>query len=119
MNADSRDDLINQAINNAVTDLIPHGAGTVTETRLRHILKRVAAQSAQVTRSYELLNIRDTDDLMDSWGVSRRRVQAHCKNLHDRWGVGRKIGNIWLLSADEADSHAPGPAGRPKTRIDA
>lgn len=89
VDANSRDQMIAGYIDNAVTDLIPHRAG------------------------YELLNILDTAEIAELWGVSTRRVRAHCAHLHDRWGVGRKANGGWLMSRAEAESHRPGQSGRP------
>ncbi len=108
-----KDGLIAQSIDQAVTDLIPHGAGVVHEHRLRHILNRVAQNAATAGAHAALLGLRDSDELAQDWGVSKRRAQAHCAHLHERWGVGRKAGNAWLLTAEEAEAHRPGPAGRP------
>lgn len=113
MDTNSRDQMIASHIDNAVTDLIPHGAGTVTEHRLRHILNRVAQQTAQTSKNYELLNLLDTAEIAELWGVSTRRVRAHCAHLHDRWGVGRKANGGWLMTRAEAENHRPGNAGRP------
>ena len=107
-----KDSLIAQAIDNAVTDLIPHGAGVVHEQRLRHILSRVAQNAATAGAHAALLGLRDSNELAEMWGVSKRRVQAHCAHLHERWGVGRRVGNAWMLTAEEAESHRPGTPGR-------
>lgn len=114
MDANTRDEMISQYIDQAITDLIPHGAGVVHEHRLRHILQRIAQQAGQTIKTYELLNLVDSAELEQLWGVSRRRVNAHCAALHERWGVGRKVGGAWLLTADEAERHTPGPGGRPR-----
>lgn len=113
VDANSRDQMIAGYIDNAVTDLIPHRAGAVTEHRLRHILNHVAQQAMQTSKHYELLNILDTAEIAELWGVSTRRVRAHCAHLHDRWGVGRKANGGWLMSRAEAESHRPGQSGRP------
>lgn len=64
-------------------------------------------------REIELLS---TDELATKWAVSKRRVQAHIVTLHERFGVGRKVGRDWLLSADEAERHRPGSTGRPRNK---
>jgi len=112
VDANTRDQMIAQAINNAVSDLIPHGAGVVHEHRLRHILARVAQQAGSAHVACELLGLVDSNDLVELWGVSKRRVQAHCAHLHERWGTGRRVGNAWMLTAGEAESHRPGKPGR-------
>lgn len=114
MNRETYDQMNQQAIDEAVDRLLPNGAGTVTEPRLRQALTVLTQQIANNTRAYELLGIRTSDELAEEWGVSRRRAQAYIATLHERWGVGRKIGGVWCLSADEAATHRPAEkAGRP------
>lgn len=116
MNKQSYESLIEQEIDSTIEHLLPHGGGaTITETRLRSALDALATRIANHTRAYELLGIRTSDEMAEEWGVSKRRAQAHIATLHDRFGVGRKVGRDWLLSADEAERHPPRPgAGRPK-----
>jgi hypothetical protein len=104
-------------IDSTIDRLLPHGAGTVTEPRLRQALDVLAQRIASNTRAYELLGIRTADEMAEEWRVSRRRAQAYIAMLHERFGVGRKIGNVWCLSAEEAGTHRPAEnAGRPKRR---
>jgi hypothetical protein len=106
---------LNQAeIDRAVEQLIPDGAGVVTDLRLRAALKVLVGSVASNTRAYELLGIKASEELAEEWGVSRRRTQKFIADLHERWGVGRKIGNVWCLSAAEAETHRPAQTGRPK-----
>lgn len=115
MNKQSYESLIEQEIQNTVDRLMPHGGGaTITEHRLRSALDVLAQRIASHARAYELLGIRSSDELAEEWGVTKRRVQAHIAGLHERFGVGRKFGGIWCLSAEEAERHRPGPRGRPK-----
>lgn len=116
MNREQYEVSIQQEIAATVDRLLPHGGGaTVTEHRLRSALDVLAQRIANHTRAYELLGIRTSDELAAEWGVTKRRVQAHVQMLHERFGVGRKIGSVWMLSADEAERHRPGPAGRPRS----
>lgn len=115
MDKQSYESLINQEIANTIGRLLPHGGGaTITETRLRTALDALAIRIANHTRAYELLGIRTSDEMAEEWGVSKRRAQAHIALLNARFGVGRKVGRDWLLSADEAERHPPRTtAGRP------
>lgn len=65
-------------------------------------------------RDYKPLEFRTSDEAAKMWGVTVRRAQAHIALLNARFGVGRKVGRDWLLSADEAERHPPRQgAGRP------
>ena len=62
-------------------------------------------------------HLRTIPQLAQEWGVSVRRAQAHVKHLHTRLNVGRKLGNIWVLSEAEAADHRPAEnPGRPKAK---
>lgn len=115
MDKQSYENLVKQEIANTIERLLPHGGGaTVTEIRLRTALDTLATRIANHTRAYELLGIRTSDEMAEEWGVSKRRAQAHIATLNMRFGVGRKVGRDWLLSADEAERHPPRTtAGRP------
>lgn len=108
------DQMNEQEIASTVERLLPHGAGAVTEPRLRQALAVLVARVASNTRAYELLGIRTAEELAAEWNVSRRRAQQYIATQHARWGVGRKIGNMWTLSAEEAATHRPSTTGRPR-----
>lgn len=113
MDKQSYESLIESEIQSAVERLLPHGGGaTITEVCLRSALDVLAQRIASHTRSYELLGIRSSDELAIEWNVSKRRVQAHIQSLHERFGIGRKVGRDWMLSADEAERHRPRPYNR-------
>lgn len=113
MDKQQYESLIESEIRSTVNRLLPHGGGaTITEARLRSALDALAQQIASHTRSYELLGIRSSDELAAEWNVSKRRVQAHIQSLHERFGVGRKFGRDWFLSAEEAERHRPRPYNR-------
>ncbi len=106
---------LNEAINSLV-EQFPQLSGR--EVRIQSILTKLQHSSASNTRAYELLGLRDSDELPYFRGVSMRRVTAHCQTLHERFGVGRKFGKTWVLTADEAERHRPAAkAGRPKANL--
>lgn len=115
MNKQQYEASIEQEVQSTIDRLLPHGGGaTITEHRLRSALDILVQRIARDTRAYELLNIKSSDGLAEEWGVTKRRVQAHIAGLHERFGVGRKFGRDWFLSAAEAEQYRPGPAGRPR-----
>lgn len=114
MDKQSYEEMIDREIADTVSRLLPNGSGVVTEHRLQHALEQLAQRVASHTRSYELLNLKASAEIAEVWGVSVRRVRSHVASLHERWGVGMKAGNEWLLSADEIEQHKPGTPGRPR-----
>jgi hypothetical protein len=118
MNKPQHDQLQSDELNEAINSLVeqfPQLAGR--EIRIRAVLTKLQHGSASNTRAYELLGLCASNDLAQLWGVSMRRVTAHCQTLHERWGVGRKFGKTWVLTADEAERHCPTKAGRPKANL--
>ena len=107
------DALIEQSITDAIGELLPRGAGPISEVRLRSTLTKLAQRVANHTRAYELLGIRTSEELAEEWNVSKRGVQKRIEAAHARFGVGRKIGRDWVLSAAEVEQYAPPPPGRP------
>ena len=106
---------LNEAIDSLVEQFPPLVG---REIRIRAVLTKLQHSSASNTRAYELLGLCASDDLAQLWGVSMRRVTAHCQTLHERWGAGRKFGKTWVLTADEAERHRPAAeAGRPKANL--
>ncbi len=117
MDKESYESLIAQHIQDAIANLLPHGNGAnITESRLRAALGVLAERIASDTGSYELMNLKDSEELASIWGVSKRRVQTFVKEQNARWGVGRKVGRDWLLSADESERYRPAEPGRPRKK---
>lgn len=111
------DALITGEIDRLVGALLPHGAGPITEHRLRWALDQIAQRARTIGRDEALLSLRTVEDAAAAWNVSERRARAHIAHLHDRWSVGMQVGKTWLVTQDEIDRHAPGPAGRPRKEL--
>lgn len=115
MDKQTYESLIESEIQSAIARLLPHGGGaTVTEVRLRSALDTLTTRIASHTRSYELMGIRNSEELAAEWGISVRGVRKHIAALHKHFGIGRKVGRDWLLSTSEAESHRPPGKGRPR-----
>lgn len=116
MNKSQYEQIQQRELNEALTSLVaqfPQLAGR--EVRIASILTILQQRSASNARAHALLNLLDTEELQAQWNVNRQRVAVHCAKLHKRWGIGRKIGNSWVLTRDEAEAHRPAAkAGRPK-----
>lgn len=82
-------------IESQINALLPNGAGTITDRRLRHAMDIVARRAFQQGESYALLSLMDIDQALDEINqrmaprkISKRRLQAIARERHDRWGVG-------------------------------
>jgi hypothetical protein len=115
-----------QRIDNLVNSLLPHGAGSITDHRLRHALEQVAQVAFTAGQDYALTSLMDRDDAMNAVNqrliadgrnpISKRRFQAIARTQHDRFGVGYSVTGTgaWLFRPSEIDSLIPGDVGRPK-----
>lgn len=117
MDRDSHWQIVTEQIDKSIAAVMPHGGGgTVTETRLRHILTIVAERAFQQGESYALLSLLTVQDVAEMLGVSVRRVQALARTRHDRFGIGMQVGKSWLFRPEEVEHLRPGPrsGGRPR-----
>ncbi len=116
MDEQSARSLYEQRINNLVESLLPNGAGTMTETRLRTALSQVAQVAFSAGESYALLSLLTVDDVAEQLDVSVRRVRAIAKIKHEQFGIGYKVPktNQWLFRPSEIESLRPGAVGRPR-----
>lgn len=48
------------------------------------------------------------------WNVSERRARAHIARLHERYGVGKQFGGVWVLRRRDMERHAPAQSHRRK-----
>ena len=116
MNKSQYEQLQQNALDNAIDNLVEQFPQLASrKVRLTSLLTEMQLRSASNARAHTLLNLLDTEELQALWNVNRQRVAAHCATLHKRWGIGRKIGNSWVLTRDEAEAHRPAAkAGRAK-----
>lgn len=115
MNEQSARSIYEQKINQYIQSLLPNGAGTITETKLRHVLDNVAQTAFLVGQDYALSSLLTVDDVAEQLGVSVRRVRAIAKIKHEQFGIGFQVPNTaqWLFRPSEIESLRPGVVGRP------
>jgi len=113
MDRQTLDAMIVSDIDREVETYLPHGAGPMTEARLRRALETIAQRVESNARAYYLGNLRTVDDLAARYNISRRRAQAIAKSQHERWGKGMMVGGTYIFSDDELDTMQPGEPGRP------
>jgi len=41
------------------------------------------------------------------WGVTERRAVAHITRLHEKHGVGARIGTVWVIRRAHVEAHPP------------
>lgn len=116
MDEQSARSLYEQQINKSIESLLPHGAGNISENRLRHELYHVAQVAFSAGSDYALMSLLTVDDVAEQLGVSVRRVRAIAKIKHAQFGIGYQVPNTsqWLFRPSEVESLRPGEAGRPR-----
>lgn len=116
MDRQTHEQIIADAIAQAVATLLPDGAGIVSAPRLRQALDRIGALAFREGQSYALLSLLTVEDVADQLGISARRVRALAAERHERFGIGYRVPGTgaWLFRPEELDALRPGPAGYPK-----
>jgi hypothetical protein len=100
-------DIVNRAIENAMSMMFPHGAGHASDRRVRHALEQVAQRAFIAGRHDALMGLMTVQDVADHFGISPRRARALIKNRHERFGAGMKVGNSWLVHRDKLPALEP------------
>lgn len=117
MDKTSHISIYQQKIDQLTESLLPNGAGSITEHRLRYALDQVAQTAFSQGESYALGSLLTTEQVAEIFGVSKRRVQAIARQKHDQFGIGFKIPGgkeTWLFRPEEIESLRPGKTGRPR-----
>jgi len=105
--------IIQNRIENSMTAMFPNGAGRATDSAVRHHLETVATVAYQEGRNQALLGLMTAEDVAEHFDISPRRARALIQNRHERFGVGMRFGNSWLVSRDELQSLEPDEKYRP------
>lgn len=107
-------DVIEDRIQSLVDSLPPHGAGSITDHRLRFALEQIAQVAYAEGKTDALRSLRTSEDAAATWGVSRARAHQRIQRLHQQHAVGAKMAGVWLLTQEEIDQFAPVAPGRPR-----
>ena len=99
--------IVEQEIEQAMAAMFPHGAGTTNHVRVQHWLDTIAQRAFEQDRQWSLLGLMTAEDVAAHYGISTRRARALIANRHQRFGVGMKAGNTWLVHRDELPQLAP------------
>lgn len=107
--------IITDSITELIDSLLPHGAGSLTASRLRWALEQVGQVAYSEGAHDALKSLRTTEDAAAAWSVNRQRANAHVRRLHERYAVGMRVGaRTWILTQQEIDAHPPARPGRPR-----
>ena len=87
--------------------MFPHGAGRAPHTRVLRHLEQIAQIAFRVGRNHALMGLMTAADVAEHFGVSERRARALIQNRHERFGVGMRVGNQWLVHRDELGNLEP------------
>jgi hypothetical protein len=100
---------INREIQQALDALLPRHAssGNVSRQELQHRLRRFSERVMEASRDYYLESLRTCDDVADELGVSHEHLRELARHRHFHYGIGRKIGDMWVWTADEVEVIRP------------
>ncbi len=103
-------------IEDIINDVLPLGAGAgpLTSARLRFALEQVATVAFRQGESHALMSLITAEQAAERLGVSARRMRAIIAHRNERFGIGMKVGNTWMVREQDLDILKPGPSHRPK-----
>ena len=110
--------IVTQQIDREIGTLLPHGAGSVTDRRLRHHMEQIAEVAFREGQSYVLLSLMTVEDVADRFAITPRRVRAIARNRHQRFGIGWQVPGTsqWLFRPEELEHLAPDVTRRRKDK---
>lgn len=100
-------DQVERQIEQAMASMFPHGAGTTNHLRVAHHLEHVAQVAWNAGRTHALMGLMTAEDVAEHYRISARRARALIRNRHERFGIGMKAGNVWLVHRDELPELEP------------
>jgi hypothetical protein len=100
---------INREILQALDELLPQhvSTGNVSRQELHHRLRRVSERVQEASRDYYLESLVTADDVADELGISAEHLRELAQQRHFHYGIGRKIGDMWVWTQDEVDVILP------------
>jgi len=116
MNREQRQQFLDREIQRAFDAMFPYGAGRAIHQQVRHWLNTIAQVAFRVGKSHALMGLMTAEDVAEHYQVSPRRARALIQNRHERFAVGMKIGNSWLVHRDELPDLEPDEEYRRKPR---
>lgn len=112
------EDQVEQAMEQAMDSMFPYGAGKTTHQRVSHHLEQVAKVAFCTGKTYALMGLMTAEDVAEHFQITPRRARALIKNRHERFAIGMKAGNTWLVHRDDLDSLTPEEKYRSDARDD-
>jgi len=100
-------DDVERQIEQAMDSMFPYGEGRTTPMRVHHHLEQVAQKAFQAGKSYALIGLMTAADVAEHFQISHRRACALIKHRHERFGVGMRFGNSWLVHRDDLPGLEP------------
>ena len=110
MDRQSHISIVEQEITKSIDALVPNGAGSVTDRRLRRELDQVAQVAFREGASYALGSLLTVEDVAERLHISGRRVRAIARNRQERgFPVGWQVPGTsqWLFRPEDLDQLTP------------
>lgn len=98
------DQIVRDETARAVEMLVPHGAGPVTDTRLRTVLAAFALRIEQAARAAALSDLHTAEDVAAALDIIPRGARAMIARRHARdASFGLRAGRTWLVTGAELE----------------
>jgi predicted transcriptional regulator len=101
--------IVNKEIRKALEEMLPgHApAGQVSRVLVERQLHALAERVEAAARTYYLQGLKTVDEVAEEIGVSPEHLRKIAQHRHDRYGVGRRLGDCWVWAADEVEVMLP------------
>jgi len=109
-------DVLNSEIEKRVEQLtgdLP--VAQVSRQRVQHLMNELAQIAATIGAENALMSLRTIDDAIALYGGNRATMRRIARNRHERFGIGAKIGGVWLFTENELQHLEPDRTRRPKS----
>lgn len=109
-------DLLNSEIEKRIEQLMGDlPVAQVSRQRVQHLMNELAHVSAKIGAENALMGLRTIDDAVALYGGNRANMRRIARNRHERFGIGAKIGGVWLFTEAELELLEPDRTRRPKS----
>jgi hypothetical protein len=101
--------IVNKEIRRVLDDLLPDHApaGHISRVMLERRLQGLVDHVEAAARDYYVQGLKTVDEVAEEIGVSPEHLRKIAELRHERYGIGRRLGDCWVWAADEVEVMLP------------
>lgn len=85
---------------------------TLSQAEVQNAMQQVIDTCRTHSRDEVLLNLLTTQDIAKRFNISHARARRLASDRHDQYGIGTKIGSVWVFTPNDLPLLKPGKAGK-------